>query len=195
MALHMSTSKHDPKGKVRLKLEDHITAGAIMSSCEKYRYELSRKWGAGDKTILWIGMNPSTADAEFDDPTCGREMTFSKTWGYNRYLKTNILDWRATFPKDIPTDPQIAASSQGRKHLLSLAQEADMVMAVWGKLPKKLAHQAFIVADILQSKNIELMCLGQNMDGSPKHPLYLKKDLLPRPWKRENDLDKKNTSS
>jgi hypothetical protein len=178
----MSKPEHDPKGKVKIKLKDHIKAGAIMSSCQHYRYELSREWGNADTSILWIGMNPSTADANFDDPTCGREVRFSKDWGFNRYLKVNVLDWRATFPKDIPTDPKIAASAEGRAHLLKLASESQMVMAVWGKLPPKLAHQAHIVAELLQQKNIPLMCLGQNKDGSPKHPLYLKANLEPRLW-------------
>ena len=173
---------HDPGGKVRLKLPGGIVASAEMSPCTKYRYSLERIWDITKPTILWIGMNPSTADALHDDPTCAREMTFSKTWGYGQYWKANVMDWRATFPKDIPTDPQEAISSAGRQKLLAMASTAKMVIAAWGKPPGKLELEARALAKTLQGLNITLYCLGTNQDGSPKHPLYLKKSLTPIPW-------------
>jgi hypothetical protein len=174
--------QHDPKGKVKTKLPQHIKSGAEMSDCERYRYVLWRAWGQENKTILWIGMNPSTADALHNDPTCTRELNFSIAWGFEKYLKANVLDWRATFPKDIPTDPKMAASATGREKLLAMAIKADMVIAAWGKLPAKLNEESHKVAKLLAENNVSLFCLGTNKDGSPKHPLYLRKDLTPQPW-------------
>jgi hypothetical protein len=50
---------------------------AIISACGTYRYELGRIIENGDKPVsvrklLFIMLNPSTADAELDDPTIRR---------------------------------------------------------------------------------------------------------------------------
>lgn len=47
-------------------------------------------------------MNPSTAGADMDDPTCAKELRYARRWGYTRYLKGNMIAWRATSPSDIP---------------------------------------------------------------------------------------------
>ena len=157
-----------------------MTGSAVLSDCQRYRYRLERIWDPQKPKILWIGMNPSTADAQYNDPTCTREINFSKDWGFGHYLKSNILDYRATFPKDLPDDPNQAASQTGRQHLLEMAQSADLVIAAWGKLPAKLANQGTIVAQLLNTHHIPLKCMGRNKDGSPKHPLYLPKTQKPQ---------------
>ena len=55
---------------------------ARISKCDKYRYFLERHWNLdGNKTVLFIGLNPSIADANIDDPTIRRCINFAKTWG------------------------------------------------------------------------------------------------------------------
>lgn len=76
----------------------------------------------------------------------------------------------------------MAASATGREKLLDMAVKADMVIAAWGKLPAKLNEESHKVAKLLTENNVPLFCLGTNKDGSPKHPLYLRKDLTPQPW-------------
>jgi len=173
---------HNPGGKVKTKLKSEVIGSALFSPDRIYRYSLTRHWGDGDKKILWIGMNPSTADENHNDPTCTREMNYTKDWGYNHYIKCNVMDWRATFPKDIPTEEGKAASAAGREVLLNYAKESTMTIAGWGKLPKKLEHESLAVKTLLLENNIPLYVLGLNKNGSPKHPLYLKKDLKPFKW-------------
>ena len=55
---------------------------AIMSDCGAYRYELRRIWDSSLPILLWVGLNPSTADHINDDPTNRRIAGFSKNWGY-----------------------------------------------------------------------------------------------------------------
>jgi hypothetical protein len=124
-------------------------------------------------------MNPSVACAEASDPTCKREETYSADWGYTRYLKANVLDWRATSPKDIPQDADIACSPENLPAILEAAKECNFVVLGYGKLHARF--QGVVTRTILELRNNghELYCLGLNSDGSAKHPLYLKKTLKP----------------
>lgn len=181
---------HDPKGKTRIPLHN-LRAFADVSPCGRWRRRLGRDWtpeGEAPRAILWVGMNPSTADALVDDPTCKRERTFCEDWGYTRYLKGNVLDWRATFPEDIPRDPMLARTEEGLQALADMAQEAALIIACWGKIPPALAHLARPAAAVLHAANTPILCLGRNKDGSPKHPLYQKRTTQPIPFPIEEFL-------
>jgi len=177
--------QHDPGGKVRLKLQDGTTGDASFSSCGRYRHLLSRDWtpeGTEAKSILWIGMNPSVADAQASDPTCNREQIYSRDWGFSRYLKANMLDWRATSPKDLPLEPDLACSPQNLPAILAAAVECEVVILAYGKLHARYQAQVRQTIAALRDQGHDLQCLGLNGDGSAKHPLYLKKTLIPFPF-------------
>ena len=53
---------------------------AIISDCNKYRYELHREWDKDKKKVLFIMLNPSTADADNNDLTTIRCVNFAKKW-------------------------------------------------------------------------------------------------------------------
>ena len=174
---------HDPGGKVRLKLPDGVIGGATFSRCGRYRQALTREWtpdGAAPRAILFIGMNPSVAAADISDPTCHRELMFARDWGYTRYFKGNMLDWRATSPKDIPVDPKVACSAENIPALVAMAREAETLVLAYGKLHKRFDGIVAEVLNAMQATEKPLMCLGLNQDGSAKHPLYLRKDTLLR---------------
>lgn len=42
---------------------------ATISDCGRYRYELTRCWDETKGKALFLGLNPSDADGEKDDPT------------------------------------------------------------------------------------------------------------------------------
>ena len=173
------TGAHDPGGKVRLKLPDGVIGGATFSPCGRYRQALTRDWTSAAspaRAILFIGMNPSVAAADISDPTCHRELMFARDWGYTRYLKGNMLDWRATSPKDIPADPEVACSPDNIPALVAMADEAETIVMAYGKLHKRFNPVVIDVLDAMRAAAKPLMCLGVNQDGSAKHPLYLRKD-------------------
>ncbi|MFN3207635.1 MAG: DUF1643 domain-containing protein [Roseovarius sp.] len=175
----MTAAAHDPGGKVRLRLPDGVVGGARFSDCGRYRQALTRDWtpeGAIPRAVLFIGMNPSVADAAASDPTCHRELMFARDWGFTRYLKGNMLDWRATSPKDIPDDPAVACSSENIPALVGMAQEAELVVLAYGKLHQRYAPVVRAALQAVAETKRPLKCLGLNKDGSAKHPLYLRKD-------------------
>lgn len=172
---------HDPGGKVHLRLPDGVIGGATFSDCGRYRQALTREWtppGSKSRAVLFIGMNPSVADANTSDPTCHRELMFSRDWGFTRYLKGNVLDWRATSPKSIPSDPAVAASSANIPALVEMAQDAELVVMAYGKLHVRYNKTVSDVIAAMHALGHNLKCLGLNKDGSAKHPLYLRKDTV-----------------
>ncbi len=175
----LGTARHNPGGKVRLSLPDGVTGGATFSECGRYRQALTRDWtpeGALSRAVLFVGMNPSVADASASDPTCHRELMFARDWGFTRYLKGNVLDWRATSPKDIPQDPRKAVSAENLPVLLEMAEAAEVIVMAYGKLHQRYAGIVAEVISSLAASGRPLKCLGLNKDGSAKHPLYLRKD-------------------
>jgi hypothetical protein len=71
---------------------------AVISEDGVYRYVLYREWDVQLPTILFIMLNPSTADGDSDDPTIRRVINFAKgptSFEYpihriNKLLKLNV---------------------------------------------------------------------------------------------------------
>ena len=166
---------HDPGGRVRLRLLPGVRGDAEFSDHE--HRQLMRRW-LGDsfptRYILFIGMNPSTADATVNDPTCAREWSFAQREGYSAMAKGNVGDYRATDPKMLLAPGVVAVSDANLPSLRKAAAGADRVVLCHGKLNKALAPAGRALVDTLRADGIELWCFGVNADGSPKHPLYLR---------------------
>jgi hypothetical protein len=123
---------------------------------------------------MFIGMNPSTADASVNDPTCAREWTFAVREGYTAMVKANVGDYRATDPKML-LQPGVVASSEANLPVIRrAAARADKVVLCHGKLNRALAQAGRDIVAALGSDGVRLWCFGTNADGSPKHPLYLR---------------------
>ncbi|MFT4795519.1 MAG: hypothetical protein ACJAVR_001094 [Paracoccaceae bacterium] len=171
--------RHDPGGKVRLKLAEGVSGSAMFSPCGRYRPLLTRDLAGGDGAILWIGMNPSTAAADVDDPTVRRETDFSRRWGFQRFVKANVMDFRATQPKDLLAEGVIPRSDDNLRIIRAEAAKAARIMLAFGALHPRLAHFGTEVVAALRGDGHDLLCLGLTKAGSPRHPLYLRKDSAP----------------
>ncbi|MBJ6986247.1 MULTISPECIES: DUF1643 domain-containing protein [unclassified Devosia] len=169
---------HDPGGKVRLRLGAGVNGDAVISEDGRYRQVMRRWLGEQfpERYILFIGMNPSTADASVDDPTCAREWGFSRREGFEGMVKCNVGDYRATHPKMLLEDGVEAVSPVNLPTILGLATKAGRVVLCHGKLNKALAPAGQQLVSALEAAKVPLYCFGKNGDGSPKHPLYLRGD-------------------
>lgn len=176
---------HDAGGKVRLSMVPGVTGNAEFSPCGRYRLWLNRNWsirqfsdGRCGPYALWIGMNPSVAEADVDDPTIRREIAFTRAMNFQVYVKVNVMDYRATDPKQLlSVQPR---SDRNIECIVSMAKDAGRVIACWGALPKKLQRYADDVVRALHG--VDLYCMGKTANGSPRHPLYLAKDAKCERW-------------
>lgn len=170
---------HDPGGKVRTKLPAGMVGWANLSPCGRYRRALGREWpeelGGKPGFVLMIGMNPSTADAEANDPTITREIGFVRSWGFSRLVKCNIGDYRATNPRDLEKPGVAACSPENVDEIHKWAAPAELVVLAHGVLPKCLRADGKRIAAGLANSGRDLMCFGVTKDGWPRHPLYLPK--------------------
>jgi hypothetical protein len=73
---------------------------AIVSDCGRFRYHLRREWSAGS-TLLFVMLNPSTADADVDDNTIRRCVGFGQAEGFGAVEVVNLFAFRATDPADL----------------------------------------------------------------------------------------------
>lgn len=151
----------------------YLAMGADISADGLHRYWLSRRLSMGERTVLFVGYNPSTADAQEDDPTIRREVGFSRAWGFDWFFKGNVYAYRSTDPKALLTlDTLEAVGPRNQEALVWLAQRAELVVAAWGQNPLNTYAQQ--LADRILALP-QTRCLGTNKNGTPKHPLYLPK--------------------
>ena len=148
-----------------------VNKNATFSDCRKYRYALSRTWNGKKKTILFIGLNPSTADEKIDDPTIRRCINYAQNWGYGSLLMVNLFAYRATLPTELK-NVKNPIGNDNDLHILELSKKADLAVAAWGN-EGTLLNRDKEIKKILPN----LMCLKINKSGQPVHPLYQKKDL------------------
>jgi hypothetical protein len=143
--------------------------GALFSDDKKYRYCLWRIWDESKPMIMFIGLNPSTANENQDDPTIRRVIRFAREWGYGGIYMLNLFTFVTAYPNELLKcdNPLMLADW----YLKIYSEKSDRIVFAWGSFPESI-DRAKIVKDMFPIS----FCLGQNLNGSPKHPLYLKSD-------------------
>ena len=143
---------------------------AVISPCGCYRYRLSRTWDGRKLPLVWIMLNPSTADAEIDDPTIRRCISFSRREGLGGIEVLNIFALRATNPKElrVAVDPIGPDNDQWIREVLHAHSRC---VAAWGEHGKYLGR-GFAVLRTLWEAGLDVQCLGDK----PRHPLYIRGD-------------------
>jgi hypothetical protein len=154
-----------------------VARSAVVSPCGTYRYELRRVWAAGP-LCGWIMLNPSTADAEQDDPTIRRCMGFARAWGYAGIVVRNLYALRATDPRELATHPQ-PWGPDNDTHLMNAVDDPITVCA-WGSR----GERGDTVINALADAGANLHHLGLTRAGKPRHPLYRPASVTPTPFAR-----------
>lgn len=156
-----------------------------------YRYLLSRTWSLGGSRnhnrLLWVMLNPSTADDHTNDATIRRCIDFSRRWGYGGLDVVNLLAIRATRPADILALPDPIGPDNNEAIERAIRSHRDVV-AAWGASRPKYAaaaaeSQINFVCKTAEAAGVQLVCLGKTKAGHPRHPLYVKQNTSLVKWR------------
>jgi hypothetical protein len=163
-----------------------IDRDAVISDDGRYRYMLRRCWDPAVWSLPFVMLNPSTADAEQDDPTIRRCIGFARREGYGGIVVVNLFAYRATDPRDLWDAAAAGIGIEGPDnrywHRLILGAAADNgvpVVGAWGAIGR---HVADSVLDVRELAGAQLRCLGRTKNGQPRHPLYVRGDQPLEPW-------------
>ena len=154
-----------------------LVSSAEFSKCGKYRYRLIRCWDESLPQLLFIGLNPSKADASHNDPTIKRCIQFAKSWGFGGFTIINLYAYKATQPSKLFQ----AKRPIGPKNEQVITEEiysGKKIVLIWGNHALKNNRDQ----EVLQFIE-EAFCLKINKSGSPAHPLYIKKSQTLIPYK------------
>jgi hypothetical protein len=154
---------------------------AVISACGQYRYRLTRWWGGGKFLFLpFVMLNPSTADADIDDPTIRRCMAFARRENAGGIIVVNLYAFRATKPAMLKTtsDP-VGPGNYDHLEIMAIESDRTPIVCAWGAGANDAA-QEFL--EIAEQQSSYLVCLGKTKDGHPRHPLYVRGDQPFEPY-------------
>lgn len=148
--------------------------GAHFDIHMKRRFVLWRCWDSSKPMVNFIGLNPSTADENNDDPTIRRCISFAKAWGYGGIKMFNLFTYVTPYPSDLKHDRYPNEKKDDFSWIHMYNDERGPTIFCWGnfRIAQERARELSIYFP-------NALCLGKNQNGSPKHPLYLKADTKP----------------
>jgi hypothetical protein len=168
---------------------------ADISHCGRYRYSLTREWDDARARVLFIMLNPSTADATVDDPTIRRCIGFACGWGFGSLEVVNLSPIRSSDPSEIlrrRTWEDGWAYHVNRFAIINAAERAALVIYAWGAHKAVTEHHLdWYLFDTSNLRNgyfrhhlyEKARVIGTTKGGAPRHPLYLRRDAVPVEWK------------
>lgn len=157
---------------------------AVFSPCRKWRYHLQHVWDDSQANLIWMMLNPSTADELKNDPTVERCEQRARMWGFGGVEVFNIFSYRATDPDDMKAyiDP---IGPNNDDWMIQFAKKSQSTTAIigWGEHGKHRGRGEAVL-DIIKRHNGQVNALKVNASGHPKHPLYIgyKQKASPFVW-------------
>jgi hypothetical protein len=144
--------------------------GANFSLNRNYRFVLWRIWNRTLPLVMYIGLNPSTANETKPNPTITRLVKMTKNLGYGGFYMLNLFTYVSAYPEEL-------------KKVQYTLVDADLNLVKYSKLVQDIVFcwGNFKEAEDRGKEVIKMFpgayCFGKNKNGSPKHPLYLKSDI------------------
>lgn len=149
-------------------------SGAIFSDDRRFRYALWRRWNNSPKNLdalLFIGLNPSTANATKDDPTIRRVAEFAKSWGFGGLFVGNLFSIVSADPAVLCLEPAVELpGGLNDQAIINMRLISTVVMVGWGDFGRYTGTRP---AEVLTLVGEPVHCIKVNQSGEPSHPLYL----------------------
>lgn len=162
--------------------ESTVHSTAVLSDDGRYRYRLDRRWADGP-AMVFVMLNPSTADAESDDATIRRCKGYAKREDCGALTVVNLFALRSRDPKALlATDDPVGPLNERFIREVFGEPSTKYVVGGWGAWPAKLPETRLPVEAIAAEHGVQFHCLAVTQTGQPGHPLFLPKDAPLVPW-------------
>ncbi|MBR6028131.1 MAG: DUF1643 domain-containing protein [Clostridia bacterium] len=143
----------------------------------EFRYILGTR---GEKPLICIGINPSTARPDALDRTLQSVERIALRNRFDAFLMFNLSAQRATDPRDMAAElPEALRTENAKAFRWALAQCAEpVVWAAWGTLVETRPYLRDCLADFAEAgAEARWVSFGpRSKKGHPHHPLYLRAD-------------------
>ena len=163
-----------------LGLNPWLCSGATFSPDKRHRYLLWRAWNHRPR-VLWIMLNPSTADESVEDPTIRRCIGYARDWFFGGIWIANAFALRSTDPYALyaTADQSYRIGPLNDWILEQLVahqvEQGGPIVCAWGEHARKLYRDQRVL-DIISRAGGQALCLHRTKGGAPGHPLYLRAD-------------------
>ncbi len=150
----------------------------------EYRYILGTR---GEKPLICIGINPSTAEPDHLDNTLSSVQRIALHNGFDSFIMFNVYAQRATDPDHMEPvcNPILHQENMlAFEYVLnSCSKEPPAIWAAWGTIIEKRVYLSECVMDMIRlgkKYGANWFTAGSRSKkcGHPHHPLYLKKDSV-----------------
>lgn len=156
---------------------------AHFSPCRRYRYLLTRGEPRAERMVAFVMLNPSTADADRNDPTITRCIRFAarfataRGWPEHRVSIVNLFAIRATDPRDCFAASRPEGDPENGDYIYRVCMvDADLTILAWGAHPKAAARVRHVEDILCSGSRLQYQLGASTKNGSPRHPLYLRDD-------------------
>lgn len=148
-------------------------SGAVLDHSRTYRFLLWRFWDERPR-MLFVGLNPSTANELQNDPTVSRWCGFAQAWGYGGFYAANLYPFITPHPEELVAPDCFHKANYPALQMASGL--AVLTVACWGDGIKRIDGGHLVAGHVRETYLIDPMCFGVTKSGNPKHPLYLAGD-------------------
>ncbi len=165
-----------------------MKSNASFSSCGSYRWTLIRVINESKKEIIFIGLNPSSANSKENDPTIRRLLSFAERWGFGKLYVINLFAKITKTPEMLKycDDPVGSRNDLVLDQYIKywMANELCQLWIGWGVNGRLMNRDVQVLKKIKNKYSKKLYTIGITRQGKPLHPLYVAKNkkLYPFPY-------------
>lgn len=152
--------------------------GAVLSPDSVYRYALVRRFDlTRSDALVWLMLNPSTADASRNDPTIRKCISFASRLGFGAIIVVNLYAFRTPQPSELKRARERGVDVVGPDNDMHITSAVGgrSVIAAWGASPIPMIEERIAKVRELCSLALSVDCLGlsESPPRQPRHPLML----------------------
>tara|TARA_Y100001968_G_scaffold229249_1_gene212034 strand:+ start:414 stop:923 length:510 start_codon:yes stop_codon:yes gene_type:complete len=167
----------------------------LFSECRSYRWILKRELEKGEKTVVFIGLNPSEGNTFNNDSTITRIINFGSRWNYKNLYIINLFGLISKSPTQLSKSKDPIGQNNDLITLTSLLfwqenNNCDLWLG-WGDKGQLKGRDTEVIKLIKDISNMSsnknnyskpILSLGLTKKGNPRHPLYMPNESFLRPF-------------